>query len=107
MKRGMIYWINLSDAHPPELGKMRPGLIVSNSVQNNLLPTVVIIPISSRPHAIWPLRLEFKMPSGKNSYLVIPGIRQVSTERLGDTIGELPNSLLEKVGEALTLYLSD
>ncbi|KAB2647661.1 MAG: type II toxin-antitoxin system PemK/MazF family toxin [Verrucomicrobia bacterium] len=31
MKRGTVVWVNLSDAHPPEMGKLRPAVILSNS----------------------------------------------------------------------------
>ncbi|MDO8518627.1 MAG: type II toxin-antitoxin system PemK/MazF family toxin, partial [Deltaproteobacteria bacterium] len=86
MKRGLLYWINLEPSSPPEFGKIRPGLIVSNSDQNLRLPTVVIIPVSSRAPEIWPLRIRFQVPHGKDSYLVIPGIRQVNKLRLQEII---------------------
>jgi hypothetical protein len=48
MKRGTIVWINLEDTAPPELGNTRPGILVSHTEQNHILPTVVIVPLSSR-----------------------------------------------------------
>lgn len=108
MKRGAIYWVNLEPAYPPEFGKVRPALIVSNSDQNLRLSTVVVLPISTRSPEIWPLRLSFKMPqSSKGSFVVIPGIRQVSRARLSDMIGVLPAHFIERVDEALMAYLSD
>ncbi|MBA3762410.1 MAG: type II toxin-antitoxin system PemK/MazF family toxin [Chthoniobacterales bacterium] len=47
MKRGSIVWVNLTDTSPPEMGKTRPGIILSNIDQNGILQTVVIIPLSS------------------------------------------------------------
>lgn len=107
MKRGMIYWINLESSSPPEYGKIRPGVIISNSHQNIVLPTLVILPISSRSPEIWPLRLEFKMPNGKNSYVVIPGVRQVSRERLQGQIGEMSTQVMRNISEAIQLYFND
>ena len=107
MKRGAIYWINLEPSAPPEFGKVRPGLIISNSEHNLRLPSLVILPISSQAPEIWPLRLEFKMPSGKESYVILPGIRQVAKERLHDLIGTAPSSLLSRIDEALAAYLND
>ena len=107
MKRGSIYWINLEPTTPPEFGKIRPGLIVSNTEQNIRLPTVVILPLSTRSPEIWPLRLEFKMPLGKTSFAVIPGIRQVNKTRLQEMIGLAPPSFLQRVDEALAAYLRD
>lgn len=108
MKRGDLYWINLEPTQPPEFGKVRPGLIISNSEQNIRLPTVVIIPISSQAPEIWPLRLGFTMPgSKKESFAVLPGLRQVNKTRLQEMIGILSPAFLKKVDEALTAYLKD
>lgn len=107
MKRGTIYWINLEPTEPPEFGKIRPGLILSNSEQNALLPTVVIVPLSTRPPEIWPLRLELSLPKEKRSYVVVPGIRQIHKGRLKEMIGIAPVDFLQKLDEAMHAYLSD
>lgn len=107
MKRGSIYWINLEPASPPELGKTRPGIVVSNTEQNLRLPSVVIIPLSTQSPEIWPLRLELILSKGKKSYAVLPGIRQVSKKRFHEMIGTASVEFLEKLDEALQAYLSD
>lgn len=108
MIRGAIVWVNLEDVHPPEFGKTRPALVISNSEQNAILNTVVVIPISTRPPEIWPLRLEMPPVSGmKRSYAVIPGIRQVSKKRLLHDAGVAPDAFLDAVHEALAAYLGD
>jgi len=107
MKRGSVYWINLEPASPPEMGKIRPGIVVSNSAQNEHLESVVVVPLSTRAPEIWPLRLEVRLRGTKPSFAVIPGVRQVSKSRLHQAIGHAPASLMLRVGEALTLYLGD
>lgn len=107
MKRGTIYWINFEPTSPPEFGKTRPGLVISNSEQNIRLPTIVVVPVSSRAPEIWPLRLGFKMPNGKESFAIIPGIRQVSKARLHEIIGVVTHAFLEKIDKALDAYLMD
>jgi len=107
MKRGSLYWVNLEPTQPPEFGKVRPGLVISNSTQNDHLPTVVILPLSTRAPEIWPLRLKMKMPDGKDSFVVIPGIRQVDKTRLREEIGFVPLDFLERIEEALLSYLRD
>ena len=57
---GTLYWINLEPSAPPEVGKVRPGVIVSNSIQNEHLDSVVIVPLSARAPEIWPLRIEVR-----------------------------------------------
>lgn len=107
MKRGSLYWINLEPTQLPEFGKVRPCLIISNSEHNIRLPTVVVLPLSTQAPEIWPLRLKLKMPQGKDSFVVIPGIRQVNKTRLQDYIGLIPSGTLEKVEEAVRVYLED
>ncbi|MBI2026216.1 MAG: type II toxin-antitoxin system PemK/MazF family toxin [Deltaproteobacteria bacterium] len=107
MTRGSVYWVNLEDEAPPEFGKVRPGLIISNSEQNLALATLVVIPISSRGSEIWPLRLGLELPKVKRSFAVIPGVRQVSKTRLMEKIIDVSVSLLEDIEEALFTYLRD
>ena len=98
MIRGSIHWVKLEDTHPPEFGKTRPALVLSNSEQNAVLSTVVVVPISIRPPHIWPLRLELPpQPKLKKSFAIIPGIRQVAKSRLAEQIGVLPEDFLESV----------
>lgn len=107
MKRGKVYWIDLEPASGPEIGKVRPGVVVSNSIQNEHLHSLVIVPLSTRAPEIWPLRLEVKATGLKTSYAVIPAIRQVSKARLRGEVGQLPDALMERIGEAIAVYLSD
>ncbi len=106
MNRGSIYWINLEPSNPPEFGKVRPCLVISNSEQNILIPSIVVIPLSSKAPEIWPLRIEVSV-NKKNSYAVIPGIRQVSRKRLQNKIDTLSFSEMEKVDDAIKAYLND
>lgn len=105
MKRGTIVWVNLEDTFPPEIGKTRPGIVVSNTEQNHILQTLVIVPLSSRPPEIWPLRLHVELPKQKASFAIIPGIRQVSRGRLLDTVAVASNEFLAKLDEAMAAYL--
>jgi mRNA interferase MazF len=107
MRRGTLVWVNLSDALPPEMGKTRPGLIVSNTEQNAILQTVVIIPLSTQPGEMWPLRLKLEGGKRKASFAVVPGIRQVSKTRLLETIGFATDDFLERLTDAVAVYLGD
>jgi mRNA-degrading endonuclease toxin of MazEF toxin-antitoxin module len=107
MRRGTVCWINLEPSSPREVGKTRPGLIISNSVQNFALDTVVALPLSSRPPEIWPLRLRISLQKGKDSFVVLPGIRQVSKSRVLDVVGFLGPREMNRIAEAIEAYLSD
>jgi len=107
VKRGSVHWINLEPSSPPEMGKIRPAVVVSNSHQNEHLDSVVVVPLSSRAPEIWPLRLQIKVAGLKASYAVIPAVRQVSKSRLHAAISQAPAAVLQQLDEALALYLGD
>jgi mRNA interferase MazF len=107
VRRGSVYWINLEPAAPPELGKVRPGVIVSNSVQNERLDSVVVVPLSTRAPEIWPLRLSMNVVGLEASFAVVPGIRQVSKTRLHELVAYVSATTMDRLGEALALYLGD
>jgi mRNA-degrading endonuclease toxin of MazEF toxin-antitoxin module len=107
LRRGAAYWINLEPADPPELGKVRPAIVVSNAIYNERLDSVVVVPLSSRAPEIWPLRLCIELRGMKTSYAVIPGVRQVSKARLHQSIGQATETIMARIGEALALYLGE
>jgi mRNA interferase MazF len=107
VRRGSVYWINLEPAAPSELGKVRPGVIVSNSIQNERLDSVVVVPLSSRAPEIWPLRLRVEVAGMKTSFAVIPGIRQVSKTRLHELAAYASATTMDRLGDALALYLGE
>lgn len=108
MKRGSVYWVNLDPASSPEMGKTRPALVISNSDQNLILGSVVVVPLSLKPREIWPLRvkLEIKTKKPHESFAIVPAMRQVSKGRLGELVGFISNADLERITEALQNYLS-
>jgi mRNA-degrading endonuclease toxin of MazEF toxin-antitoxin module len=89
------------------MGKMRPGVVISNSDQNGLLETVVIIPLSTRAPEIWPLRVPITVRAKKPSFAIVPGLRQVSKARLHEIISIVPDDAMEALYEATAAYLSD
>lgn len=105
--RGSLFWINLGATSPPEFGKTRPGLIVSGTVHNEVLDSVVVVPLSTIGDEIWPLRLRIDDVRGKAAFAVLPGIRQVSKARLAGFIGVTPNPIMKRVDAAMTMYLGD
>jgi mRNA-degrading endonuclease toxin of MazEF toxin-antitoxin module len=105
MKRGTIVWVDLSDTLPPEMGKVRPGIVISGTAHNEVLNTLVIVPTSTVPPEIQPLRMSVGNLGGKESYAVIPGIRQVRKGRLRGVIGQLSREHLSVLDECLGAYL--
>jgi mRNA interferase MazF len=107
MKRGTVVWVDLSDAHPPEMGKVRPAVVISNAVLNSRLNTLVVAPLSTQSGEIWPLRIKVAAGGRQPSYAVVPALRQVSKARLRDEIAVLPTRDLARLEQAVREYLSD
>ena len=105
MKRGTVVWVDLSDTTPPEMGKVRPGIVVSGTAHNEVLGTVVVVPTSSLAPEIWPLRLAVGHFASKANFAVIPGIRQVRKGRLCGVLGQLEHEQLRRLDECLEAYL--
>jgi mRNA-degrading endonuclease toxin of MazEF toxin-antitoxin module len=106
--RGTVIWVDLSDATPPEMGKRRPAVVVSNSVQNISLDSIVAVPLSSRPPEIPPLRLKVQASGLKSVvYAVVPGIRQLKKSRVLGAAGQVREVDLERLDRAIRAYLSD
>ncbi len=57
MKRGEIYYANLSPAVGSEMDKRRPVLIVSNDINNRAATTVTILPITSNISRVYPFEV--------------------------------------------------
>ena len=57
MKRGEIYYANLSPAVGSEMDKRRPILIVSNDANNRAANTITILPITSNVTRIYPFEV--------------------------------------------------
>lgn len=83
------------------MGKVRPAVVVSATVHNGMLDTVVVVPTSTQPPEIRPLRLPIGAFAGRESFAVIPGIRQVRKGRLRGALGALDERTLEALDACL------
>ncbi len=108
MTRGTVVWVDLTDASPPEMGKRRPAIIISNSTQNLTLDSVVGIPLSSRPPEILPLRVRVKASGSKTSgFAIVPAMRQLKKSRILSIAGKLDAAQMQALEQAIAAYLSD
>ena len=48
VKRGEVYWVNLDPTIGSEIRKTRPALVVSPDDMNNVLPRLIVAPITSK-----------------------------------------------------------
>ncbi|MGA7870289.1 MAG: type II toxin-antitoxin system PemK/MazF family toxin [Candidatus Binatus sp.] len=108
MRRGEIYYADLSPAIGTEINKRRPVLIVSNEANNRAANTVTVLPITNISR-IYPFEIAL---SPKDSGLPRPSkaqaqqIRTISKERIrGDALGRLDAAIMSKAADAMRLHL--
>lgn len=107
IKRGDIYYADLSPVIGSEQGGVRPVLIVQNDIGNKYSPTVIAAAITSQinkaklPTHIEISALEYGLM--KDSVILLEQIRTIDKKRLREKIGHLDEELMEKVNEALSI----
>lgn len=109
IKRGDLYYADLSPVVGSEQGGVRPVLVVQNDVGNKYSPTIIAAAITSQlnkaklpTHINLPAE-EYGLP--KNSVVLLEQIRTIDKRRLKDKIGELPDNIMNMVNEALMISL--
>lgn len=107
VKRGEIYYADLSPVVGSEQGGVRPVLIVQNDVGNKHSPTVIAAAITSqRDKTHLPTHIEVqadKCGLSKDSIVLLEQIRTIDKKRLKDKMGELDLSAMNKVNTALSI----
>lgn len=109
MKRGDIYYANLSPVMGSEMGKRRPVLIVSNDISNNAAATVTILPLTSNVNRVYPFEVLLNPEiSGltKPSKVQTQQVRTISKQRItGEVLGSLNEKMMVLIDAALKLHL--
>jgi mRNA interferase MazF len=105
VKRGDIYYADLSPVVGSEQGGIRPVLIVQNDVGNRYSPTVIVAAITSRINkAKMPTHVELcakEYGLSKDSVILLEQIRTLDKQRLREKVGKIDDALMQKVIEAL------
>lgn len=107
VKRGDIFYADLSPVVGSEQGGVRPVLVVQNDVGNKFSPTVIISAITSQINkAKLPTHIEINADDyglAKDSVILLEQIRTIDKKRLREKIGRLDDDLMVKVDEALAV----
>ena len=105
VKRGDIFYADLSPVVGSEQGGTRPVLVIQNDVGNKFSPTVIVAAITSQINkAKMPTHIEISANDfglAKDSVILLEQIRTIDKRRLKEKIGKLNDELLANVDEAL------
>ena len=109
IKRGELYYADLSPVIGSEQGGLRPILVVQNDVGNKYSPTIIAVAITSQINkAKLPTHIELDATTyglPKDSVILLEQIRTLDKTRLKEKIGELDNLKMQQVNQALLISL--
>ena len=107
VKRGEIYYADLSPVVGSEQGGLRPVLIVQNDTGNKHSPTVIAAAITSQINkARLPTHIELEAKSyglTKDSVVLLEQIRTIDKRRLKERMGSLDERLMTQVDNAIAV----
>ena len=109
VRRGEIYYADLSPVVGSEQGGMRPVLIVQNDVGNRYSPTVIAAAITSQQNkARLPTHIEIEARTyglSKNSVVLLEQMRTLDKRRLREKMGCLDEKAMQRVDGAIAISL--
>ena len=107
VKRGDIYYADLSPVVGSEQGGMRPVLIVQNNTGNKHSPTVIAAAITSQiGKARLPTHIELSAQSyglSRDSVILLEQVRTIDKTRLRERMGKLDESVMDRVDNAISV----
>jgi mRNA interferase MazF len=109
VKRGDVFFADLSPVVGSEQGGTRPVLVIQNDIGNRFSPTVIIAAITAQiQKAKLPTHVEIdaqKYGFERDSVILLEQVRTIDKSRLTDKITQLDVELMEQVDEALEISL--
>ena len=107
IKRGDIYYADLSPVVGSEQGGLRPVLIIQNDVGNRYSPTVIAAAITSRMSKTrMPTHIDIyadKVGLAKDSVILLEQIRTLDKRRLKEKMGHLDDEIMTEVNNAIAV----
>jgi mRNA interferase MazF len=107
VKRGDVFYADLSPVIGSEQGGVRPVLVVQNDVGNKYSPTIIVAAITSQinkaklPTHVEISALEYGLT--KDSVVLLEQIRTIDKKRLREKVGHFDEEMMIKVNEGLLI----
>lgn len=107
VRRGDIYYADLSPVVGSEQGGLRPVLIIQNDIGNKYSPTVIAAAITSRmSKARLPTHIDIyadEVGLAKDSVILLEQIRTLDKSRLKEKMGHLDEAAMDHVNTAIAI----
>lgn len=109
IKRGDIYYADLSPVVGSEQGGVRPVLIVQNNMGNRYSPTVIAAAITSqqtKANIPTHILIESELSGlSKNSVVLLEQVRTIDKKRLREKMGSINPGTMSKIDEAISISM--
>ncbi|HEX3033177.1 MAG TPA: type II toxin-antitoxin system PemK/MazF family toxin [Bacillota bacterium] len=109
IRRGYIFYCDLSPVVGSEQGGTRPVLVLQNDIGNQYSPTTIVAAITSQiSKAKLPTHVEVKAAAGgleRDSVILLEQVRTIDKSRLKEKVTTLDNETMQKVARALEISL--
>ncbi len=107
IKRGDIYYADLSPVVGSEQGGVRPVLIVQNDVGNKFSPTVIAAAITSQKDKTrLPTHIQLHSQDcglAKDSVVLLEQVRTIDKKRLKERMGRVDEPYMDQIDRALSI----
>jgi mRNA interferase MazF len=107
VKRGDVFYADLSPVVGSEQGGVRPVLVIQNDIGNRFSPTVIVAAITAQiQKAKLPTHVEIEAKAhglDRDSVVLLEQIRTIDKQRLTDKITHLEEEMMRKVDDALLI----
>ncbi len=105
LKKWRVYIADLNPRYKSEPGKKRPVVVVQTDLLNNVHPSTLVCPITSKVHkSAHVLRVHIKKKETglkSDSDVLIDQLRAVDNSRFGKQVGVLNKSAISKIKECI------
>jgi len=109
VKRGDVFFADLSPVVGSEQGGVRPVLVIQNDIGNRFSPTVIVAAITAQiQKAKLPTHVEIDAEQhgfDRDSVILLEQIRTIDKQRLTDKITHLDEAMMRKVNDSLQISL--
>jgi len=107
VKRGDVFYADLSGTIGSEQGGIRPVLVVQNNVGNFHSPTIIIAPISTAGKHYLPVHIRIGKSGGlsRDSTVFLEQIRTIDHQRIRHYVGTLDSEMMRKIDDAIKISL--
>lgn len=109
VKRGDVFFADLSPVVGSEQGGFRPVLVIQNDIGNRFSPTVIVAAITAQiQKAKFPTHVEVPAKEyglDRDSVVLLEQIRTIDKQRLTEKITHLDEELMQRIDESLQISL--